>query len=88
MQGYSNSLRELGISTAYNSKQKSIPVLQVEVIPGLDSIASDLSFRWNVTEENAKTLHLKLYFDYPLNVSSNPVSKLKLTSFRYPTQFE
>jgi hypothetical protein len=60
----------------------------VEVIPGPESKAEDLSFRWNVTSENAKTLELKLYFDYPLNVSSNPVSILVLTSCRYLTQLE
>ena len=33
-----------------------IPVVQVNVIPGLDSNASDLMFIWNVTQENANTL--------------------------------
>ncbi len=74
LQGYNNSRRQLGISTVFKAKKKKKPVLQVEVIPGPDSKVQDLSFRWNVTGENAKTLELKLYFDYPLNVSSNPVS--------------
>jgi hypothetical protein len=79
--------RQLGIQTLKNAKKKSKPVLQVEVIPGSESKAEDLSFRWNVTSENAKTLELQLYFDYPLNVSSNPVSILLLISCRYLTQF-
>ena len=73
LQGYRET-RNLGTSKVNNANKKRIPVLQVEVIPGLDSKAEDLSFRWNVTEESAKTLKLSLYFDYPLNVSANPVS--------------
>jgi len=82
LQGYANNQRDLGVSTVKNSKRKSKPILQVEVIPGLESKAEDLSFRWNVTEESPKTLHVQLYFDYPLNVSSNPVRLLLLTSIR------
>jgi hypothetical protein len=42
--------RELGVTTVINGKKKSLPVLQVEVLPGLESKADDLSFRWNVTQ--------------------------------------
>jgi hypothetical protein len=49
IEGYGDSGRELGISTFKNANKKKIPVLQVEVIPGLESKAQDLSFRWNVT---------------------------------------
>ena len=42
--------RELAVSTAKNVKKKNFPVLQVEVLPGLESKAEDLSFRWNVTQ--------------------------------------
>ncbi len=84
-QGSTTNQRDLGVSTVKNSKRKSKPILQVEVIPGLESKAEDLSFRWNVTEESTKTLRVQLYFDYPLNVSSNPVSLLLLTRIRSPT---
>ena len=82
LQGSTTNQRDLGVSTVKNSKMKSKPILQVEVIPGLESKAEDLSFRWNVTEESTKTLRVQLYFDYPLNVSSNPISLLLLTSIR------
>ena len=62
------------MSTVHNAEKKRKPVLQVDVIPGVDSSAQDLSFRWNVTDVKSETLELQLYFDYPLNVSSKPVS--------------
>ena len=68
--------RELAVTTAKNSAKKSLPVLQVEVLPGLESKAEDLAFRWNVTQEDTKQLEVQLYFDYPLNVSANSVSLL------------
>jgi hypothetical protein len=50
--------RELAISTVKNVKKKSVPVLQVEILPSLESKAEDLTFRWNVTHEDAKLLQV------------------------------
>jgi len=50
--------RELAISTVKNVKKKSVPVLQVEILPSLESKAEDLTFRWNVTHEDAKMLQV------------------------------
>ena len=49
IEGYRDSGRNLEISTVNHAKKKRIPVLKVEVIPGIESKAQDLSFRWNVT---------------------------------------
>jgi hypothetical protein len=49
IEAYRDSRRQLGISTVKNGNKKKLHVLQVEVIPGLESTAQDLSFRWNVT---------------------------------------
>ena len=68
--------RILGVTSTINNKKKRIPVLQVEVVPGLDSNAADLQFAWNVTQQEAKSLHVQLYFDNPYKVSANPVSHL------------
>jgi hypothetical protein len=53
-----------------------IPVLEVNVIPGLDSDANNLRFNWNVTKEDEKSMIIQLFFQNPLNVSSSPVSLL------------
>jgi hypothetical protein len=66
--------RMLGVTTTINNKKKRIPVLQVEVVPGLESNAADLQFAWNVTQQEAKSLHVQLYFENPYKVSANPVS--------------
>jgi hypothetical protein len=68
--------RMLGVTTTINNKKKRIPVLQVEVVPGLESNAADLQFAWNVTQQEAKSLHVQLYFENPYKVSANPVSRL------------
>jgi hypothetical protein len=44
-------------------------VLQVKVIPGIESNSSDLEFIWNVTQQNPKTMDVQLYFYTPLKVS-------------------
>jgi hypothetical protein len=53
-----------------------IPVLEVNVIPGLDSDSNNLRFNWNVTKEDENSMIIKLFFQNPLNVSSSPVSLL------------
>jgi len=35
-----------------------VPVLMVNVIPGLESNATELSFRWNVTSQEARKLDI------------------------------
>ena len=45
----SSANRMLGVTTTNNNYKKRIPVLQVEVLPGLESNAADLQFVWNVT---------------------------------------
>ena len=42
LQGYGRELR---------LRPDDIPVLQVEVIPGIESNATELSFVWNVTKQ-------------------------------------
>ena len=66
--------RGLGVTTTVRKKKKAYPVLSVEVVPGLDSSAADLQFAWNVTQQEAQSLHVQLYFDTPMKVSANPVS--------------
>jgi hypothetical protein len=51
-----------------------IPVLEVNVIPGLDSNASSLQFSWNVTKQDEKSMIVHLFFQTPLYVSTNAVS--------------
>jgi hypothetical protein len=46
----------------------------VEVISGPDSIAEDLTFKWNVTAEDKRNMDIQMYFDNPIAVSANPVS--------------
>ena len=46
--------RELAVTTVQNGVKKSIPVLQVEVLPGIESKAQDLAFSWNVTSEDLR----------------------------------
>ena len=46
-----------------------IPVLEVNVIPGLESNATDLQFIWNVTQEDQNSMDIQIYFQTPLNVS-------------------
>ena len=53
-----------------------IPVLEVNVIPGNESNVTELQFVWNVTQEDAKTLEVQIYFMTPMKVSSNAVSYL------------
>lgn len=52
--------RHLDINTKANDSKKGqeIPVLAVEVIPGLESNSSQLSFRWNVTYETETVLSI------------------------------
>ena len=66
--------RELGVSTTNNQSKKSKPVLQVEVLPSIDSSPADLQFVWNVTQEDSRSLNVQLYFEDPLKVSQHPVS--------------
>ena len=40
--------RELAVTTTKKARTR-VPVLSVEVIPGLESNATELTFRWNVT---------------------------------------
>ena len=68
--------RKLGVTTTINNVKKRIPVLQVEVMPGLESNAADLQFVWNVTQQESKSLYVQLYFENPYRVSANPVSSL------------
>ena len=62
------------------SKKTRVPVLTVEVIPGLESNATELSFKWNVTAQTERILDIQMYFDNPLVVSQNAVSFLILTN--------
>ncbi len=39
----------LAMKSTINNQKKRIPVLQVEVLPGLESNTADLQFVWNVT---------------------------------------
>ena len=57
-----------------NLERVRIPVLEVNVFPGLESNVSDLQFIWNVTQEDAKSMEVQLYFMTPLKISSNAVS--------------
>jgi hypothetical protein len=50
--------RVLDVSTTNIRKRKSIPVLKVEVLPGLDSNPADLNFSWNVTTQEAQSLQI------------------------------
>jgi len=68
--------RMLGVKTTFNNKKKRIPVLSVEVVPGIESNAADLKFVWNVTTQETKSLNVQLYFENPYKVSANPVSRL------------
>ena len=47
--------RELKI-TKTNIQKVRVPVLTVEVIPGPDSNATALSFKWNVTAEDKRNM--------------------------------
>jgi len=60
--------RELAVTTAKRARIR-VPVLSVEVIPGLESNATELSFRWNVTMQQARIMNIQLYFDNPMIVS-------------------
>lgn len=64
------------ILRSHDENRDRIPVLTVEVLPGFESSAEDLTFRWNVTAEDKRTMYIQLYFDKPLVVSSNVVSLL------------
>ena len=64
------------ILRSHDENRDRIPVLTVEVLPGYESRAEDLTFRWNVTAEDKRTMYIQLYFDKPLAVSSNVVSLL------------
>ena len=68
--------RKLAVTTRNNNLKKRIPVLQVEVLPGLESNPADLQFTWNVTQQEAQSLLVQLYFENPYRVSANPVSRL------------
>lgn len=83
IEGYRDNGRQLGISSIKDPNKKRLPVLAVEVIPGIQSKAEDLTFRWNVTQQDSKALRVQLYFDYPLNVSANDVITFFLISYRY-----
>ena len=64
-----------------------MPVLQVEVIPGLESNETLLGFTWNVTAETERELEIHLFFDNPWYISSNPIpDKVRLT-FNDPSLF-
>jgi hypothetical protein len=68
--------RKLAVTTRNNNQKKRIPVLQVEVLPGSESNPADLQFTWNVTQQEAQSLLVQLYFENPYRVSANPVSRL------------
>jgi hypothetical protein len=59
----------------------------VEVIPGIESLVEDLSFKWNVTSEKASEMTINLYFDHPLRVSANAIPDTVKVFFNDPTLF-
>jgi hypothetical protein len=42
----------LAVTKKSNNQKKRIPVLQVEVLPGIESNPIDLQFAWNVTQQD------------------------------------
>ena len=67
-------LRELAVTTSQKKSKTKVPVLSVEVIPGLESNVTELAFRWNVTAQSDRSLDIQMYFDNPMAVSQNAVS--------------
>lgn len=45
------------------------------MIPGPESNATALTFKWNVTMQNSLEMDIQFYFDYPEVVSANSVSE-------------
>jgi len=80
--------RELAVTTSSKKNKIKVPVLSVEVIPGLESNATALSFVWNVTTQESRQMDIQMYFDNPLVVSQNAVSfsclRLNLNLFKIP----
>ena len=49
----------------------TLPVLQVEVLAGIESNPEDLQFTWNITVQEKDEILVQLYFSNPLLVSSH-----------------
>lgn len=54
------------------------------MIPGAESNATALSFRWNVTAEDKRTMDIQMFFDNPFAVSSNPIPDKVRVTFNDP----
>jgi len=57
-----------------------IPILQVNVIPGIESDGGNLNYTWNVTQQGTREIKIQLYFSSPSMISTEPVSVACLTS--------
>jgi hypothetical protein len=58
--------------------------MEVKMIPGPESNATELGFSWSLTSESEDELSIQIAFDKPTAVSTNPVSlHLLVTSTRY-----
>ena len=51
-----------------------IPILELSLVPGPESNATELGFSWNLISEKEDELTIQLTFENPTAVSSSPVS--------------
>lgn len=47
-----------------------VDIINVDIIPGEDSVPEDLAFTWEVSEYSGRSMKLKLVFDKPISISS------------------
>ena len=68
-------------------EEEKIPVLTVEVIPGIESKMEDLGFVWNVTQQETFSLNVQLFFTNAIAVSSNVIPDTVKIQFNDPFMF-
>ena len=72
-----NFINQKSYGRALLSAADEVPILELNLIPGPESNATELSFNWTVTAQKEDELSIKINFENSTAVSINPVSKNK-----------
>jgi len=61
-----------------------LPVIQIELIPGPDSLAENLELVWEAVNQTSHHMTIKINFTSPRNVSSNEEPDILRVTINHP----